>query len=191
MKSNSLVFLTVCLLISTNAIIAQTTISGVSMPATMKAGNSSLVLNGAGIRVKFFMDIYVGGLYVGAKSKDGDAISKANEAGAVKLHIVSGMATSERMADAVKEGFEKSTGGKTGPLQARIDRFVKLFKAEPIVKGNEFDNIYVPGIGTQIFKNGKLLDTIEGLDFKTALWGIWLGSDPVQENLKVAMLGGK
>ena len=137
------------------------------------------------------MDIYVGALYLTAKNTNPDAIIKADEASAVTIHIVSGMATSERMMDAIKEGFQKSTGGKTAPLQARIDRFIKLFAKEPIVKGNEFDNVYVPGEGLKVYKNGKLLDTIEGLDFKTALWGIWLCNEPADKGLKTAMLAGK
>jgi len=190
-KINSTLGLILLLLISFTQLDAQLTVSGVTLPATWKAGNNTLVLNGGGVRVKFFMDIYVAGLYVTTKGTNGDAIAKANEPTAVKIHIVSGMATSDRMKDAIAEGFKKSTGGNTAPLQARIDKFVKLFSLEPIVKGDVFDNVYIPGVGLQVSKNGKLLDTIDGLDFKTALWGIWLGADPADKNLKAGMLGGK
>ncbi len=169
-------------MIAAYPLAAQLTVSGVTLPGTLKVGNNTLVLNGGGVRVKFFMDIYVAGLYVTTKGTNGDAIAKANEPSAVKIHIVSGMATSDRMKDAIAEGFKKSTGGNTAALQARIDKFVKLFSLEPIVKGDVFDNVS---------KNGKLLDTIDGLDFKTALWGIWLGGDPADKNLKAGMLGGK
>ena len=108
---------------------------------------------------------------------------------AVKLNIISSLVTSDRMKDAIIEGFKKSTGNKTAPIQAKIDRFVKLFSLSPIVKGDVFDNVYTPSGGVQISKNGKVLDTIDGLDFKTALWGIWLGNDPVDKDLKKGMLG--
>lgn len=168
---------------------AQVTIGDVTLPGSIKAGNTSLVLNGGGTRVKFFMDIYVAGLYLPAKNGNADAIVKANEAQAVRLQITSGMATSDRMADAVKEGFEKSTGGKVAPIQAKVDRFLKLFKQEAIVKTNVFELVYEPNVGTKVYKNGKLLDTIDGMDFKTALFGIWLGNDPVEPKLKAGMLG--
>ena len=190
-KINTILGLILFLLISSTQLNAQLTVSGVTLPATLKVGNNDLVLNGGGVRVKFFMDIYVAGLYVTTKGTNGDAIAKANEPTAVKIHIVSGMATSERMKDAIAEGFKKSTGGNTAPLQARIDKFVKLFSLEPIVKGDVFDNVYTPVVGLQVSKNGKLLDTIDGLDFKTALWGIWLGADPADKGLKAGMLGGK
>lgn len=170
---------------------AQVTISGVTLPATMKVGNSILVLNGGGVRTKFFMDMYVAGLYVTNKNTNGDAISKANDATAVRLHIVSSLVTTDRMKEAILEGFKKSTGDKLAPLQARIDKFVKVFSLEPITKGNEFDITFTPSGGVQIAKNGKVLETIEGLDFKAALWGIWLGSDPADSGLKKGLLGGK
>jgi hypothetical protein len=177
------------LLISASQLHAQTTISGVTLPATFKAGNNNLVLNGGGVRVKLLMDMYVGSLYVTTKSNNGEAIAKANEPGAVRLHIVSSLVTTERMKEAIIEGFKKSTGDKTAPIQAKIDKFVKVFSLEPIVKGNEFDITYTPKEGVQIAKNGKVLETIEGLDFKTALWGIWLGNEPADKGLKAGMLG--
>jgi len=175
-----------CLVISASA---QQTISDVTLPATAKAGATTLVLNGGGTRVKMFIDVYVAGLYLPAKSNNGDAIIKSNDAAAVRIQITSGLATSDRMADAVKEGFDKSTGGKTAPIQAKIDRFLKLFKQEAIVKTNVFELIYEPAAGTKVYKNGKLLDTIEGQDFRTALLGIWIGADPVDAKLKAGMLG--
>ena len=191
MKKISTLCVALYLLISASQVSAQTTIAGVTLPATLKVGNTNLVLNGGGTRVKLFMDMYVAGLYVPTKSNSGDAIAKANEAGAVRLHIVSSLVTTDRMKEAIIEGFKKSTGGKTAPLQARIDKFVQVFSLEPIVKGNEFDITYSPEEGTKAYKGGKLLQTIEGADFKTALWGIWLGNDPVDKNLKEGMLGGK
>jgi hypothetical protein len=191
MKKISTLCVALYLLISASQVSAQTTIAGVTLPTTLKVGNTNLVLNGGGTRVKLFMDMYVAGLYVPTKSNSGDAIAKANEAGAVRLHIVSSLVTTDRMKEAIIEGFKKSTGGKTAPLQARIDKFVQVFSLEPIVKGNEFDVTYSPEEGTKAYKGGKLLQTIEGADFKTALWGIWLGNDPVDKNLKEGMLGGK
>jgi hypothetical protein len=188
-KISTTLGLILLLLISTTQLDAQLTVSGVTLPGTLQVGGNNLVLNGGGVRVKFFMDMYVGGLYVPAKSNNGDAIAKANEPTAVRLQIVSGLVTSDRMKDAIAEGFKKSTGDKTAPIQAKIDKFVKLFSLEPIVKGNVFDLEYTPAGGLQVSKNGKLLDTIEGLDFKTALWGIWLGGDPADKSLKAGMLG--
>ena len=44
-------------------------------------------------------------------------------------------------------------------------------------------------MGVIVNKNGKLLTTIRGLEFKKALFGIWLGEKPADKNLKKGMLG--
>jgi hypothetical protein len=176
----------ILLSIGTNA---QVTINGVTLPATLKAGDKSVSLNGGGIRKKLFFNLYTGGLYVSKKSSDANAIINADEAMAVRLQITSSVISSENMSEAISEGFEKSTGGKVAPLKSKIDKFIDTFKKEEIVEGNVFDIIYVPGKGVESYKNGKLQGTIEGMDFKKALFGIWLGADPADAGLKAAMLG--
>ena len=168
---------------------AQVTINDVTLPATMKAGQETVSLNGGGIRKKLFFKLYVGGLYLTSKSSAADAIINADEAMAVKLQITSGMISSENMSEAINEGFEKSTGGNTAPLKDKISKFVDTFKKREIVEGNVFDIVYIPGTGVESYKNGKLQSTIEGLDFKKALFGIWLCDEPADEDLKKAMLG--
>lgn len=168
---------------------AQVTINDVTLPATMKAGESSVSLNGGGIRKKLFFKLYVGGLYLSSKSSDANAIINADEAMAVKLQITSGMISSDNMSEAINEGFEKSTGGNVAPLKDKISKFVDTFKKSEIVEGNVFDIVYVPGTGVESYKNGKLQSTIEGLEFKKALFGIWLCDEPADDDLKKAMLG--
>ncbi len=168
---------------------AQTTINGVTLPATIKAGDATCNLNGGGIRKKLFFKLYVGGLYLSEKSSDATAIINADKPMAVKLQITSGIISSENMSEAITEGFEASTGGNVAPLKAEIEAFVNTFKKDEIVEGNVFDIVYVPGKGVESYKNSKLQGTIKGMDFKKALFGIWLGSKPADDDLKEAMLG--
>lgn len=168
---------------------AQMTINDVTLPASIKAGEITCALNGGGIRKKVFFKLYVGGLYLSEKSSDAGAIINADKPMAVKLQITSGMISSDNMSEAITEGFEASTGGNTAPLKAEITEFVNTFKKDEIVEGNVFDIIYVPGKGVESYKNGKLQGTIKGMAFKKALFGIWLGSKPADDDLKAAMLG--
>jgi hypothetical protein len=41
-----------------------------------------------------------------------------------------------------------------------------------------------------VLKNSTYIDTIPGIEFKKAFFGIWLSKNPIQKNLKKAMLGG-
>lgn len=167
---------------------AQKEISGVTPAATIEVGGQKLIFNGAGLREKFFLDLYVGALYVTEKSTDGAALSNSDKSMAITLDIVSGLITSEKMITAINEGFENSTNGNTKPLEAKIAEFKSTFN-ENIETGDHFVIAYVQNSGVEISKNGKKVKTIEGLDFKKALFGIWLGKKPADEDLKEGMLG--
>jgi len=163
-------------------------VAGVSMPDSLQAGEDSLLLNGAGVRTKFFMDLYVGGLYVKDQGMEAGEIVAADAPMAIRLHIISGLITSDKMEKTTREGFENATGGNTTPIQDEIDTFIAVFN-EKIEKGDAYDLIYVPGKGVETYKNGTFASVTKGLEFKKALFGIWLGDKPAQKSLKKEMLG--
>ena len=166
---------------------AQQTVSGVKVDSKLTVEGENLLLNGAGIREKMWIDLYVGSLYLPAKSSNAKDILDSKEAATIKLDIVSGMITSEKMISAVNEGFENATNENTAPLKAKIDKFKSFFKEE-IKKGDVFVISNVPGTGVVVLKNGVKKGTIEGHDFKKALFGIWLGAKPADKDLKAGML---
>lgn len=163
-------------------------IGGINMPDNIAVGNDTLLLNGAGIRTKFFIKAYVGGLFLKKKSGDANAIMNADEPMAIKLHITSGMITSDKMKEIVMEGFQNSTNGNMAPYKDRIDPFIAVFK-DNISNNDVYDLIYIPGEGTKAYKNKVLKSTTKGLDFKKILFGIWLCDKPADKGLKSLMLG--
>lgn len=56
-------------------------------------------------------------------------------------------------------------------------------------EGDEIILDYTPGQGTRVSIAGKDLGTIDGADFNRALLSIWLGANPVDEDLREALLG--
>ena len=167
---------------------AQVKIGGISMPSTFKAGESNLVLNGAGVREKYWIDLYVGGLFLKAKDNDATKIINADENMAIRLHIISSLITSEKMTESVDEGFKNSLNGNTAPLANKILLFKTYFK-EKISDGDIFDLVYEANKGVTVYKNNKALGTITGLDFKKALFGIWLCEKAASSDLKKKLLG--
>ena len=182
-----IVFVLVAVMIS-GLTSAQTEVGGVNLPNSESYQGQTLNLNGAGVREKLWIDLYAGGLYLAEKSSDASAIISANKPMSIKLHIVSKLITSDKMIDAVNEGFENSTNGNTKPLASEIKKF-KSFFMEEIKKDDVFDIVYLPSTGVVAYKNDKELGVIEGLDFKKALFGIWLSKKPADDDLKEAMLG--
>ncbi len=160
----------------------------IKLPEKIKAGTSDLLLNGSGLRTKLFLNLYVAGLYLDQKSTDVEAAVLADKAMAIKLNITSMMISSEKMANATNEGFENSTGGNTDPIKTEIAAMINVFKEE-IKVGDVYDFVYSPAEGTQIIKNGTLKTTLKGMEFKKALFGIWLGKNPCQDDLKVSLSG--
>jgi hypothetical protein len=179
------VILFAMLFLSTSAFAVD--VVGVKMPDTMKVGGQDLVFNGGNKRTKFFMKVYVAGLYLKQKSSDAQKIIDADEPMSIRLQITSGLVTPDKMKTAIDEGFEKSTGGNVAPIKAKIDAFTAVFK--DLSNGVAYDYTYVPGKGVEIYKNGQMISTIQGLEFKKALYGIWLCDKPAQESLKESMLG--
>lgn len=166
---------------------AQKTVAGVKVDDKLSIEGQNLVLNGVGTRVKLFMDMYVGALYLEKKSTNANEIMASKDGAAIRLTIVSGLISSDKMIDAVTEGFENSTGGKTAPLKPKIDKFISFFKEE-IKKGDVFTMVNTDE-GVVVYKNNTKKGVIEGNDFKKGLFGIWLSAKPADKNLKKAMLG--
>lgn len=176
-------------LLGTYTATAQQTIEGVKVDGTLKLDDKTLQLNGAGLREKVFIDLYVGGLYTTSKTSDASKIIYGDEHMAITLQIVSSLVTQEKMIEAVQEGFENSaTSKERKALKSQIDSFIAMFSS-PIVEGNKFQLAYIPGTGTVISKDGKTLGTIPGYEFKKVLFSIWLGSNPADKNLKKGLLG--
>lgn len=169
---------------------AQTKAGGATIPNNVSFEGEKLILNGVGVREKFWMDMYAGALYLNAKSSNANTILNADEPMAIKIHIVSKLISSDKMIDAVTEGFENSTNGNVAPLKTEIDKFISFFRDE-ISKDDVFDIVYLPSKGVVVYKNGNEQGTIKGKEFKKALFGIWLSNKPADKKLKDGMLGKK
>jgi hypothetical protein len=182
----------ICIVLSTFLLtlgaIAQSEISGVTPAKSITIGKQSINLNGAGLREKMFLDLYVGALYLETKTNDPKAVINTDESMAITLDIVSTLITSGKMISAIDEGFENSTNGNTTPIEEKIQQFKDAFKEE-IVKGDRYVIAYTKASGTTVSKNGKVVKTIEGFEFKKALFGIWFCDEPADEDLMEGMLG--
>jgi len=164
-------------------------VAGVDIEDTQSVGGVELVLNGAGLRKKLFIKLYVGGLYLDTVNNDAAAIVDADAPMMITLDLLSDLVTRKKMLKALNDGFKNSTGGNTEPLQAEIDQMKEAMQGK-ISSGDNITYAYEPGVGTHIVHNDKESAVIEGLEFKKALFGIWLSDKPAQDSLKKAMLGG-
>ena len=163
----------------------------VKIPDTLilDGGKGDLVLNGSGIRKKFGFKVYQGSLYLKAKNTDSKKIIEADEPMAITMNWIR-QGIKDKTIDVFSEGFKYGAGSNYNAQKANIDIFVNtIIKSE---KQDIWKYIYIPGEGTSIYYNDKIAATIEGLDFKKALFSIWLLEDATftgDESLRKGMLG--
>ena len=173
-----------------NAPVAAKEIEGVAIPDTLAFANSdsSLVLNGAGIREKFFLDIYIGALYLPARTPDASAILSDTGPASVLMHILYGEVSKQKITDGWTNGLEANLSDeKMLALKPQLGKFNSLF--QDLHKGDRIRIDYIPGTGTEVSINDERRGIVEGNDFYRSLLRIWIGSNPVTRSLKQEMLG--
>ncbi len=158
------------------------------VPETTTCTGQELQLNGWGTRKKLFIKLYVASLYVQKKINDADQFLEMEQASCIRMQITSSKITSEKMIKATREGFEKSTKGNTAPIESEIEKFFSWLK-QPIKKDDVLEFSFSPHNTTHVIKNDQELGVIENKQFAAALFGIWLGEMPAQENLRDELLG--
>ncbi len=165
-------------------------IAGIDVPEQLAtARGDTLRLNGAGVRSKFFIKVYVGALYLPTPTHSAATILQHDGPAVMQLHIVHSEISEEKLVKAWTEGFEDNLNGRErSALAARVHKFNSLFRT--VRKGETITLDYQPGSGTIVRINNEKRGVIEGADFARGWLKIWLGEDPADEGLKQRLLGG-
>jgi hypothetical protein len=167
----------------------QIVFEGVTLPRTMKFGNKTLQLNGAGSRSKMWVDVYIQALYLSQLSQSAKDIINDNAEMSIRIEITSALVSSGKLTRALHAGFEKSAAENLEALKPKMES-LKSFLADEIKRGDVFELTYNPADSSVwVTKNGELKGKVPGFDFKKVFFGIWLGENPVDEELKNSLLG--
>ena len=190
MYKNPLILLLALALALSSFTVSAVEIEGVEIPDTLSLPNSdtTLLLNGAGIRKKFFMDIYIGALYLESQTTEAKAILQGTGAASVMMHFLYSEVSKDKITAGWTDGLEKNTSHtKMQALKESLTTFNKLFRT--VRKGDVIRIDYLPDNGTQVRINGEWRGTVEGNDFFRSLLSVWLGEKPVTKSLRESMLG--
>ena len=164
-------------------------VGGVEIPEALETEAGSLVLNGTGIRKKFGFKVYIGALYLKAKSSDSQKIIDADEPMSIVMTWKRSGPVS-KVNPVYAEGFKYTANYDSDPLKSDIDAFLGL-----TVKASKKDvwmYRYLPGKGVEVLFNGELIKTFAGLEFKKAVFSIWLyqgDNFTGDKKLRAGMLG--
>jgi len=162
------------------------TYKDVSVPDSVAVGGQSLVLNGMGVRTKFFFKIYVGALYLPEKADTAEAVLAESGPDRILMHMTYAV-NKEQFADAWNEGFHDNNPDMSQATQSGLVQFLAYFGS--CKKGDVITLDYIPTQGTQISWNGEFKGNIPGEDFHKALLNVFLGPKPPSKDLKAGLLG--
>jgi hypothetical protein len=166
-------------------------VAGVKIDDKTRVGGAELVLNGAGLRKRFFLQVYAMGLYLPKKTTNAADAIGADGPKRTAIHMLRdvGAATfSEALAEGIRENH---TEAEAKALEPRLKVLGDIIAEVKEAKTGMAIMLDWTGAATQVVIDGKPAGKpIEGADFYRALLRIWLGEKPVQDDLKKALLGG-
>lgn len=165
-------------------------VAGVKIEEKIQVGGQELVLNGAGLRTKFFIKVYVGALYTGQKASVPAALIDSSAPRRMVLRMLRDM-DAESLHNALDEGLRNNlTAAELGELRPQSEQLGTLMKGIGAVKEGDSIAIDFGSAGIEIGLNGRSRGRVEGPAFARALLRVWLGDNPADAALKKGLLGG-
>jgi long-chain acyl-CoA synthetase len=164
-------------------------VSGVHVEDHAKIGTAELVLNGAGLRSKLFFKVYVIGVYAPKKTSNAAELIDSREPRRVAMHLLRDL-DADSLINGLKDGLRQNhNDAELAALKADIDRLETIMRAIGAAKPGDLIALDFNAEGTAISFNGQARGSIPGTAFCRALLKIWLGSKPIDDKLKQALLG--
>jgi len=158
-------------------------LAGVTMPDSVEVGGQSLVLNGMGLREKFFINVYVGGLYLTAQTTSHESAINDDVPKRITMHFIYNGVGADKMIETYEEGFDAT-------LRADVEPEIQEFFGymEEMNRGDEMILEYVPGTGTTVTIKGQVKGTIANPGFMKLIFTNYIGPK-ANKQLRKGMLG--
>ena len=162
------------------------TVEGVNFKREVRLNDATLALRGYGLlRYMILIKAYVAAFYLPEGVRSEDALTDVPKLLEIEyFHPI----VAQDFAKATSASISQNTSLVTYQgLKPKIDELNALYR--DIAPGDRYTLTYIPGRGTTLAWNGRPLGTVAGSEFAAALFGIWLGSNPLDRNLKELLLG--
>lgn len=165
-------------------------IAGMTIPDSAKVEGQELKLNGAGIRTRMFIKVYVGALYLEQKTNTADAVLGGKGVKRMALHIMRDL-KADVFSSALQDGLKaNNSAAELAKINDKINAFNGIMSGVGGVKSGDLIQLdYLPVADTRVVINGDTKGTISGEDFFRSLLKVWLGEKPIDADLKKNLLG--
>ncbi len=126
-------------------------------------GQTTLQLNGAGLRKKVFFKVYAAGLYVPQKAQTAQGVLEQNGAARVRLGLLRDV-SAKSFVSALEEGLQDNTDEATRKeIASELAKLIKAMNEIGDVKEGDLVDFDFSGKTTSVLVNGKLVaDNIGG-----------------------------
>lgn len=162
-------------------------LAGVKLADSHTLGGERLVLNGMAVRDKFFIKIYVGGLYLPKPNRNAQDIIDTDAARMLIMQFVRDVGR-DKLIEAYREGFARNAADMARRQKTHVERFFTFVR--DVKQGDRIGYIYEPGKGSRFTLNGAEKLTIEGKEFADLFLLVYIGPHPPTAELKRGLLGG-
>jgi hypothetical protein len=151
------------------------TVAGANIEDTVTVAGQKLVLNGAALRKKFVVKVYVGALYLQQKQNNAAAILTADAPRRQVMHFLYDV-DKGKMAEAWSEGLRDNTPNASAEVKTAFKTLSTWM--EDMKEGQRIVITYAPGTGTTVEVNGKNKGTLGGKAVADAILNTWVGPKP-------------
>jgi len=170
--------------------VAAVEVAGIRLDPSVRVGGAQLVLNGAGLRTRFGVEVYVIGIYL--PEPTASAAQAIDKYGPKRISLTFlREVTARQLVDALYEGVrDGSSDADFVQIKRDADALAEIMLPLRTAKrGDTVSLDYLPHKGAQVIANGRAVGlTVPSYELYRALLRIWLGEHPVDSRLKRALL---
>ena len=127
-------------------------LGGVQMTDSYAVGSERLALNGMAIRDKFFIKVYVGGLYLPKKTNNPEEILRADTPKALLMQFVRDVKR-DKLVQAYNEAFASNAADLATRQKTNVERFLAFLT--DVKEGDRIGFVYEPGKGSRFSLNNN------------------------------------
>jgi hypothetical protein len=160
-----------------------------STPVQAACGSQTvqLVLTGAALRQKLFINVYAIGSYIqeGAQVRNAEELAASDSP--KRLHLimertVAGKEMAEAFQAAIRLNYPEPA------FAAEVSALVQVLQSQTAQKGDQILFTHIPGVGLNFNLVGKVEFTIKNAQFSRAVWDIYLSKNNLGDAIKKGLV---
>ena len=160
---------------------------GVNFVNAYEDAGVRMELKGTGLKRYFIFKAFIAGLYLGEGVAPHDVLGDVPKR--LEVAYLAPVPARQLCQETRRRIARNISKAEWNALKEKIDIMDSYFV--DIRPGDRYALTYVPGAGTKFEYNGRLVGSILGADFSSALFSVWFGPFPLEAALKSKLLGLK